>query len=135
MFKFLFKGVLAVVAIKVLNNYRHLSLRLFKIEATKCYLRGVQMARQAAIGVMCMGLFIALIGLGVLLLHAGLFILLPCSLATKAILGMSLGLVYVVIGVFALRAALNEKTWMEKSGAAAMLNEATEQNESKDDES
>jgi hypothetical protein len=134
MFGNLFKGALAVVVFKLLNNYRQLSLHLFRIEATRCYLRGVQMARQAVISVMCVGLLMALIGLGVLLLHVGLFILLPGSLATKAILGMSLGLVYVVIGVFALRAALNEKTWMEKSGAAAMLNEATESNESKDDE-
>jgi uncharacterized membrane protein HdeD (DUF308 family) len=86
------------------------------------------MARRSAIGLMQMGLFAALIGLGALLLHAGLFILLPWSVATKAIFGMALGLVYVVIGVVALCAALNEKTWMEKSGASEMLKNATGHN-------
>jgi hypothetical protein len=132
MLKFLFKGGLAVLAVKLLDNYRHLSLHLLKIEATKCYLHGVQLARQSAIGMMRMGLFIALIGLGALLLHAGLFILLPWSAETKAILGMALGLVYVVIGCVALCSTLSEKTWMEKSGARKMLQDAMEHSEKKD---
>ena len=124
MFPYLLKGLLAGVAIKLLDNYRRLSLQLLKIEAADGYLHGVQMARRTAIGLLRMGLFVALIGIGVLLLHAGLFILLPWSVATKAVLGMCLGLAYVVIGCVALRAALSEKTWMEKSGAAAMLENA-----------
>jgi len=43
----------------------------------------------------------------------------------RAILGMVLGLVYMVIGGLLLRAAMDERTWMEKSGAAKMLKEAT----------
>ena len=61
---------------------------------------------------------------GVLLLHAGLFILLPWTVEAKAVLGMFLGLAYVVIGGVALHVAMDEKTWMEKSGAAEMLEEA-----------
>ena len=67
---------------------------------------------------------IGLIGVGVLLFHAGLFILLPWTVETKAILGIFLGLAYVAIGCIVLHAAMNEKTWMEKSGVAEMLEEA-----------
>jgi uncharacterized membrane protein HdeD (DUF308 family) len=74
-----------------------------------------------------MGLVIGLICFGVVLFHAGLFILLPWTVEAKAVLGMFLGLAYVVIGGFALRSAMDEKTWMEKSGASEMLEEATRQ--------
>ena len=125
MFKHLFKGLLAGMAVKLLDNYRRLAIQLLKIAAAKCYLRGVQTARLAASGLMRMGLMIGLICVGALLFHAGLFVLLPWSDETKAILGMVLGLAYVVIGVVALRAAMSEKTWMEKSGASRMLEDAT----------
>jgi hypothetical protein len=124
MFKYLIKGLLTGIAINRLNNCRHLSIQLLKIEAAKCYLRGVRMARLSAIGLMRMGLVIGLVGVGVLLFHAGLFLLLPWTVEVKAVLGMFLGLAYVAIGCVALHAAMNERTWMEKSGAAEMLEEA-----------
>jgi len=127
MFKYLIKGLLAGMAIKLLDNCRRLSIQLLKIEAAKCYVHGVQMARLSAIGLMQMGLVIALICFGVLLFHAGLFILLPWTVEAKAVLGMFLGLAYVVTGGVALRAAMDERTWMEKSGAAEMLKGATGQ--------
>ncbi len=124
MFKYLTKGLLAGIAIHLLDNCRHLSVQVLKVEVAKCYLHGVQMARLSAIGLMRMGLMIVLIGVGVLLFHAGLFILLPWTVEAKAILGMFLGLAYVAIGCVGLYATMDEKTWMEKSGAAEMLEEA-----------
>ena len=125
MFKNVLKGILSAIAVKLLDHYRHLSVQLLRIEAAKAYLRGVQVARLSAIGVMGLGLVIALICVGVLLLHAGLFILLPWTVEAKAILGMFLGLTYVVVGVIVLRAAMDEKTWMDKSGATEMLKKVT----------
>jgi len=87
----------------------------------------VQLARLSAIGLMRMGLVIGLICVGVFLFHAGLFILLPWTVETKAVISIFLGLAYVAIGYVALRAAMDEKTWMEKSGVAEMLEEATRQ--------
>lgn len=124
MFNYLFKGVLAAVAVKLLDNYRHLSVQLLEIEAAHSYLHGVRMARISAIGLMQMGLLIGLVCLGALLFHAGLFILLPWTVKAKAAFGLFLGLVYTVSGGLALRAAMNEKAWMEKSGAAALLADA-----------
>lgn len=125
MFKNLIKGLLAVLAIRALDKYRQLSVQLLKIEAARGYVHGVRLARLSAIGLMRMGLMIGLICIGVLLLHAGLLILLPWSLKAKALLSVVLGLVYAGIGCVALQAALKEKTWMEKSGAADVLQQAT----------
>jgi len=124
MFKDLIKGLLAGVAIKLLDHYRQLSLGLLKIEAAKAYVQGVRMARLSALGLLRAGLLTGLICLGVLLCHVGLFILLPWSATAKAVLGIVLGLAYVVSGAVALRATMDEKTWMEKSGAAELLAEA-----------
>jgi hypothetical protein len=124
MFDYLLKGILSAMAIKLVDNYRHLSIRLFKIEAAKSYLHGVRMARLSAVGLMRVGLLIGLICLGVLIIHAGLFILLPWTVKTKAVLGVLLGVAYVTAGGGAIRVAMNEKTWMEKSGATEMLKEA-----------
>jgi hypothetical protein len=123
MFKYLTKGLLAGIAIHLLDNCRHLSVQVLKVEVAKCYLHGVQMARLSAIGLMRMGLVIVLSGVGVLLFHAGLFILLPWTVETKAVLSMFLGLAYVAVGCVALHAAMDEETWMEKSGVAEMLEE------------
>lgn len=125
MFNYLLRGVFSVVAVKLLANYRHLSVRLLKIEAAKSYLHGVRMARLSALGLIRMGLVMGLICLGGVLFHAGLFILLPWPLKAKAVLGLVLGVTYMVTGGVALRAAMDERTWMEKSGAAEMLKEAT----------
>lgn len=127
MFKSLLKGVLAGIAVKLLANYQRLSIQLLKIEAAKAYLHGVRMARESALGLMRRGLEIVLIGVGLLLVHAGLFILIPWTVKVKALLGILLGFGYVAIGCIALHAAMDEKTWMEKSGVKEMLDEATSQ--------
>ena len=127
MFNYLLKGIVAAIAVKVLDNYRHLSIQLLRIETAKSYLYSVRMAWLSAFGLMRMGLEIGLVCTGLFLFHAGLFVLLPWTVKAKALLGLILGLAYMVIGGFALRASMDERTWMEKSGATEMLNEATGQ--------
>ena len=130
MIKSLIKGLLVGIAVKLLDNCRRLSVQLLKIEAAKCYLHGVQMARLSAISLMQTGLRIGLICVGALLFHAGLFILLPWSVELKAALCMFLGLAYVIIGGLGLRASLDEREWMEMSGAAEMVRKAVGQSKS-----
>lgn len=127
MFKYLMNGLLAGIVIKLLDSLRRVSVQSLKIEATKCFVRGVQMARWSTIGLLCMLLMIGLIGVGLLLVHVALFMLLPWTLESKAMLGLFLGVLYMAIGAALLRAALNEKTWMLKSGLTDMLNDATGQ--------
>ena len=121
----LFKGYLATMAVKLLDNYRHLSIQFLKIETAKSYLHGVRIARRSTLALMQMGFLIGLIFIGVLFFHAGLFILLPWSLKAKAVLGILLGLAYVITGAVALCGAMDEKRWMRKLGATALLEEAT----------
>ncbi|MEI6972246.1 MAG: hypothetical protein WCL44_12125 [bacterium] len=125
MFQDMIKGLLGGIVTDLLSSYRRLITQLFRIEAARYYLHGVQMARLSAIGLMLIGLLIGFISIGIVLFHAGLFILLPWSLETKAVLAMIMGLTYMTIGGIALRNTLSEKTWMEKSGAATMIEEAT----------
>jgi len=127
MFKYLVKGLLAGFVVKALGNYRRLSLQLLKIEAVTCYVRGVRLARESAIGLIRMGLVVALIAFGALLLHVGLFMLLPWPVEAKAILAMILGLAYVVVGVVLIRVDMSEKMWLEQSGAAELLEEVADQ--------
>lgn len=124
MFKDLFKGILSSIAVTLLTQYRHLSIRLLKIEAVKSYLHGIQMVRLTVIGLVRMGLFIGLICIGMLLFHASLFILLPWTMKAKAVLGLFLGAFYMITGGVALALSMDEKTWMVKSGASKMLEEA-----------
>ena len=124
MLKALLQGGLLVVSAAV-ADYRRLCVQAVKLEAAACYLRGVRVARGSAIGLVLLGLLICLIGTGLLLVHVGLFIVLPWSLPAKALLAVSLGLVYVIVGWIALRVALAEKTWLQKSGAMAVLKDVT----------
>lgn len=124
MLKDLLIGVVSGFAVRLLDNCRRLSVQLLRIEAAKSYIQGVRMARLSAIGLVRVGLAVAVIGLGAVLLHVGLFIVLPWTVEAKAILGMVLGLVYMVLGGLVLRSAMDERTWMAKSGAAKMLDEA-----------
>lgn len=128
MINLLLKGYLATMAVKLLNNYRHLSAQFFHIEATKTYLQGVRMARLLTMRLIWMGLLTGLICVGVLLIHVGLFILLPCSLEMKALLGLFLGFSYTFAGIIAFILCMDEKRWMRQSGATEMLQEATAQN-------
>jgi hypothetical protein len=125
MFTYLFKGLLSAAALKLLDSYRHLSIRLLKIETAKSYLHGVRMARLSALSMMWVGLEIGLLCIGVVLFHVGFFVLLPWTVKAKAAMGMFLGLAYMILGGAALRMALSERTWMEKSGASQLLKDAT----------
>lgn len=124
----LFKGLLSGLAGLVLADYRKRSVELLRIEAARTYLRGVQAARQSVGGLILIGLLISLVLTGALLLHAGLFLLLPWSLKARAVLALGLGLAYLLGGGLALRAALCERAWLERSGAAALLERALNPN-------
>jgi len=129
MFKGILKGLLSAFIVKVMEDYRRLSIQLLRIEAAKAYLQGVQMARMSALGLMLMGLTIGLICVGVVIFHVGLFILLPWSVEAKAVLGMILGLAYAITGGLLLRFAMDERAWMERSGAANLLKKALDKTE------
>jgi hypothetical protein len=124
MLKHLLKGLAAGAAFARIEKCQRLSTQLLRIEAAKLYLQGIRVARLSVAGALVLGLLLGLIGLGVLLVHAGLFYLLPWSLKTKALLGIALGVVYAAAAGCALWSVMAEKTWIEKSGMDGLLDEA-----------
>ena len=48
MLKALLKGTLSAIAIRLLDNYRRMSMQLLKIEVAKAYLHGIRVARLSA---------------------------------------------------------------------------------------
>ena len=131
MFKYLLHGALAMFFVKLLDNYRQLTVQLLKIEALKCYLHAVQLARVTVLSIMGMGLLTSIIGLGVLLIHVCAFLLLPWSTEVKAVIGLCLGVLYVLLGVVVVCVGMREKTWLKMSGAVQWMEEATEPQELK----
>lgn len=117
----LLKGMVSGLAGLVLTDYRKRSVELIRIEAARAAVHGLQAVRQSVGGLIVVALLTALILAGVLLLHAGLFLLLPWCLSAKAALALGLGLAYVLAGGLALRAVLNEQTWMQRSGVDRLI--------------
>lgn len=124
MFMGLLKGLLAGIALKLLDPVRQLSLQLLKLEATRAYVQGVRFARLSALGLLVLGLLVGLLLFGGMLVHIALFVLLPWPVETKAKLGLGLGALYLLLGGLAIRALLAERIWLEKSGAAKLIKEA-----------
>ena len=121
MFMNLLKGLLAGFAVKVLENYRQLSVQLLKIETAKACVQGVQLARLSTLALLRLSALLGLIALGVVLCHVGVFLLLPWSLTAKAVLALILGVLYALAGGLLLRISMTEKTWLERSGANGLL--------------
>jgi len=109
------------------GHYRRLSLDLVKIRAAIWYLKGVQAARRAFIGVVALGLCLGLVLAGFVLVHVGLFLLLPHP--ANAIVLLALGAIYLVGALLALRWACSEKTWLKFSNASRYTALATKKPE------
>lgn len=88
-----------------------------KIEGVKLYLRGVAGARAAFIGGLWLAVCLFALGLGIILIHLGLLILLPWSLPVKALVILGLGVFYAAVASGILIHCCREKTWLRKSGA------------------
>jgi hypothetical protein len=115
MIAWLLKRAFAVAAIWFLRRYKQVSLDLLKIRAAIYYVRGVQSARAAAIGVlMALGL-IAVMGAGFMILPIGLTILLyglSHSWVAACIALLVMGGLYVIVPLCILRRCMSERAWM-----------------------
>ena len=110
-----FSGLLRDGLLWLLQQYRRLSIDLIKIEAAIWYLRGVQAVRRLFLSALALLFCILLGGVGFLLLHIGLYALLPWP--TNAIVLIVLGAIYLGIALLGLGWACSEKTWMRCSHA------------------
>lgn len=107
-----------------LEDIRASSVQLFKIEKAKAWLRAVLLARTAVTGAVGLGVLLGVMLLGLLLMHLGFFILVPCSLRTKALLALGLGSAYLLLGLTGILLSLRARLWVRKSGAEGLLRDA-----------
>lgn len=101
--------------------YLEPTLRLLKIRAAIYYLEGIKTARQVLI-LLCMLIFvITLIGAGLVLIPVALLLFMPWQPETKAIVGLVIGIIYLLIPAIALLFLLSEKRWMKLTGTNDIL--------------
>lgn len=116
MFNRLIKGFATAVVFWFVNRYRRLSIDLVKIEAATYYIKAIQSSRQGFLSALLVWLGIFFFALGVVLLHASLFVgLYLCfqGLTAVAIGLFVLGGIYVIVILFIARRALSEEAWMK----------------------
>lgn len=110
------------VALWLLKSYNRVALDRLRIEAAVWYVRGVGAARQLFIGGLALSFVVALAGAGFVLLHLGLYALLPAP--ANAISLLALGAFYLMIAILVVRWACAEKTWMKYSKATHYVERA-----------
>jgi hypothetical protein len=121
-------GVATTVAFWIMNRYRRVSIDLIKIEAATYYIKAIQSGRQGLLAAMLVWLGIFFFALGVILLHASLFVgiyLWFQSMAAVAIGLLVLGAVYVLVILLILGQFTSEESWMKFFKADKLVNDLT----------
>ena len=86
---------MTAVGAGLINSYRRVSIDLLKIQAATAYVKGVQTVRRWWIGAIMMALLLLLLAAGFVMVHVGFFLWVPWMPATKAIVLLLLGLLYM----------------------------------------
>lgn len=111
----LFKGLLAGSVAWLTGNAHGYAFDLFRIRGAIWYLRAVRTARGLYLLGLATTLGAVLAGAGFVLLHIGLYALLPAP--ADAITLMGLGMIYLVAGIYLVVGLSKEQRWMKASGA------------------
>ena len=101
--------------------YLEPSLKMLKLRAAIYYLEGVKGAHRILILVCVLVFVITLIGAGLVMLPLALLLFMPWEPATKAVVGIVIGAVYLLVPAVALITLLSEKRWMRLTGATEVL--------------
>lgn len=128
MFNRLIKGLATTAAFWFMNSYRRISVDLVKIEAATYYIKAIQSGRQGLRAALIAWLGIFFFALGVILLHAALFVGLYLwfqTLAAVAIGLLVLGGIYTVIILLVAHWALSEEAWMKFFKADKLVEDLT----------
>ncbi len=97
-----------------------------KLRVAICYLEGVKRAHRIVLLAGAIVFVITLAGAGILLVPLALLLFAPWEPATKAMVGISIGAVLVLVPAVALTMLLSEKRWMRLTGATALLRNLAE---------
>ncbi len=103
------------------STYLEPSLRMLKLRSAIYYLEGVKGAHRILI-LICMLVFvITLIGAGLIVIPVALLLFMPWEPTTKAVVGIIIGSIYLLVPAVALISLLSEKRWMRLTGATDIL--------------
>ncbi len=103
------------------TTYIDPSMRIIKLRAAIFYLEGVKGAHRILILICLLVFVITLIGAGLVLIPLALIMFMPWEPTTKAIVGIVIGVIYLLIPAAALVPLLSEKRWMKLTGASDLL--------------
>jgi hypothetical protein len=102
-------------------TYLEPSLKLLKIRAAILYLEGVKGAHRILIAACLIVFVITLIGAGLVLVPLALLMFMPWEPTTRAIVGIVIGAIYLIVPALTLISLLSEKRWMRLTGATDIL--------------
>jgi hypothetical protein len=122
MLKFI-KGIVVSMASGLLRILQGTVIRSLKIEAVKLYVRLVGMARSLSIYYLTCVAMLLLAMLAFIMIHAGILILLPCSLEAKGWIILILGIIYGIISCKVIATMCSEKYWLDMTNASSMIND------------
>lgn len=114
--KSFFSDIISGLVLWLLRRYRTLSVELLKLRAVIWYVQGVRTARKLFLSFMSLALCLMLAGGGFILLHVGLYKVLPPP--ANALTLLILGAIYMIVAMAVLCVACSERTWMKASCAA-----------------
>jgi hypothetical protein len=103
------------------STYLEPSFKMLKIRAAIYYLEGVKGAHRILILICLLIFVITLIGAGLVIIPMALLLFMPWEPNTKAVVGIIIGAIYLLVPVVALISLLSEKRWMRLTGATDIL--------------
>jgi hypothetical protein len=102
-------------------TYLEPSFKMLKLRAAIYYLEGVKGAHRVLILICLLVFVITLIGAGLVMVPLALLIFMPWEPTTKAVVGIIIGVIYLLVPAIALVSLLSEKRWMRITGATDIL--------------
>ena len=112
----------------VVGQYRRTWLDVIKIHAAMMYLRGVQVARDVCRSLVGLAAFLLLALTGFVLVHVGVFALLPPPY--NAVVLLVLGCAYIAVGLCGIRRLTSEAWWMKITQGDRCVDHATRSDQS-----
>jgi len=109
----------------LIKSYRRLSIDLLKIQAAMAYVKGVQTMRRWWIGALLLASVLLFLAAGFVIIHVGFFLWVPWAPATKGVILLCLGLIYMGLALAVIFKLCSEKAWMEGSQANKLIEQAT----------
>ena len=103
------------------STYLGPSIKMLKLRAAMYYLELVKGAHRVLMLICVLVFVITLIGAGLVMVPVALLLFMPWDPITKAVVGIVVGAVYLLVPTVALFTLLSEKRWMRLTGATDML--------------